>query len=289
MPDVSMSTITKSGFSARTIRSASTPLRASRKRCPRSRSSVGTKRRLTGLSSTTRIVAPNLPNFHPCPRGPLPGQTAYKRTIMPSSCVNSVTKMSQRVGRREGSEPPQTLRSRETSTTRPGVHPTDYRCRPGGTAPLTGASSPAIEPLERGRLVSKTLDVDAVLTPYQFDVLMGDAELLGVSEQGDLMRRIGGESPEVREKSRPLDRENRVRGMHADQHGRPLMPHRSAGNDLQKFPRLLHRFAIEEFGLQIPRLDGDFVQHTFRRRLFTARCASSRLGYPGTSMLRFAN
>jgi len=42
-----------------------------------------------------------------------------------------------------------------------------------------------------------------VLAAYQFDVLMGDAQLLGVSKQRDLMRRIGGESPEVREKSRP--------------------------------------------------------------------------------------
>ena len=48
----------------------------------------------------------------------------------------------------------------------------------GKTAQLTATSSPTIEPLERRRLVSKTLDVDAVLAPYQFDVLMGDAQLL---------------------------------------------------------------------------------------------------------------
>lgn len=53
--------------------------------------------------------------------------------------------------------------------------------------PLTAASSPPIEPLERGCFVSKTLNVDAVLAPYQFDVLMGDAQLLGVSQQRDLM------------------------------------------------------------------------------------------------------
>jgi hypothetical protein len=46
---------------------------------------------------------------------------------------------------------------------------------------------PAIEPLERGRLVSKTLNVDAVLATYQFDVLMGDAQFLGIYQQRDLM------------------------------------------------------------------------------------------------------
>ncbi len=57
----------------------------------------------------------------------------------------------------------------------------------GETAQLTAASSLVIEPLDRRRLVSKTLNVDAVLAPYQFDVLMGDAQLLGISQQGDLM------------------------------------------------------------------------------------------------------
>src|SRR5690242_1205030 len=109
---------------------------------------------------------------------------------------------------------------------------------------LSLRANPAIEPLECRRLVSKTLDVDAVLAPDQLDVLVGDAQLLGVSKQSDLMRRVGRESAEVREKSRPLDRENRIRGMHTDQHARPLMPHRGAGHDLQKLPRLLHRLAI---------------------------------------------
>ena len=59
--------------------------------------------------------------------------------------------------------------------------------RLGEAGPLTAASSPPIEPLERRRFVSKTLNVDAVLAPYQFDVLMGDAQLLGISQQRDLM------------------------------------------------------------------------------------------------------
>jgi len=45
----------------------------------------------------------------------------------------------------------------------------------------------AVEPFEGRRFVSKTLNVDAVLAPYQFDVLMGDAQLLGISEQRDLV------------------------------------------------------------------------------------------------------
>ena len=42
------------------------------------------------------------------------------------------------------------------------------------------------------------------------------------------------------------------------------MLHRGVGDDSQKFPRLLHRLAIEQFGLQILRLDGDFVQHVYK-------------------------
>src|SRR6266705_5171312 len=219
---------------------------------------------------------------------------------MPSSCVNSgneyVTKGEPKGGCRKRSRalPARARGTRRRSGKLRLSSPRTYIRQTNDAgfanrAPPTAASSPAIEPLERGRLVSKALDVDAVLAPYQFDVLMGDAQLLGISQQCDLMRRIGGESPEVGEKSRPLDRENRVRGLHADQHARPLMPHRGAGNDLQKFPRLLHRLAIEEFGLQIPRLDGDFVQHGNRAPVFTGRCASSRLGYSGKSMLWFAN
>jgi len=57
------------------------------------------------------------------------------------------------------------------------------------------------------------------------------------------------------------------------------MSHRGARNDLQKFPRLFHRLAIEKLCLQIPRLDGDFVQHLYRAPYrFTGRRISSRLG-----------
>ena len=38
---------------------------------------------------------------------------------------------------------------------------------------------------------------------------------------------------------------------------------RGVGDDSQKIPRLLHRLAIEQFSLQILRLDGDFVQHIY--------------------------
>ena len=41
---------------------------------------------------------------------------------------------------------------------------------------------------------------------------------------------------------------------------------RGVGHDSQKFPRLLHRLTIEQFGLQVLRLDGDFVQHIYRAR-----------------------
>ena len=39
------------------------------------------------------------------------------------------------------------------------------------------------------------------------------------------------------------------------------MFHRRVSDELQKLSRLLHRLPIEQFGLQIFRLYGDFVQH----------------------------
>jgi len=82
--------ITKSGLSARTIRSASSPPRASSKRYPRSRSSVATKRRLTGLSSMIRIVATTSPISMPGePASARSRQQSAKWIIMPLSCVNT--------------------------------------------------------------------------------------------------------------------------------------------------------------------------------------------------------
>src|SRR5712691_2971895 len=42
------------------------------------------------------------------------------------------------------------------------------------------------------------------------------------------------------------------------------MLNRGVGDDSQKFPSLLHRLTIEQFRLQIVRLDDDFVQHGYR-------------------------
>src|SRR5712692_26231 len=131
-----MSMITKSGLSVRTIRSASSPLRASSKRCPRSRSSVATKCRLTGLSSTIRIVATNLSVFIRCPEEPprlLPGQRCAKWIIMPPSWVNSgneyVTEGEPKGGVREAVADPSPTREREAwrrSLRAPAVIPPTY-------------------------------------------------------------------------------------------------------------------------------------------------------------------
>ena len=92
--------------------------------------------------------------------------------------------MSRRVSRKEG------VGSRRRPLLRLATgsdeYRTDQRCPPE-TAPPTGASFLGVEPLDRRLLVSKTLNVDAVLAPYQFDVLMGDAQLLGITQEGDLM------------------------------------------------------------------------------------------------------
>src|SRR5207248_2097725 len=165
--------------------------------------------------------------YHPIPEHPpFSSISDGLRTIMPPSWVNpgneNVTEAEPKggVGERCRPSPPRRGQGRRGVPRR--ISDNTNAAWPAKPAQLRPASSPAIEPLERRRFVSKTLDVDAVLAPYQFDVLMGDAQLLGVPKQSDLMRRIGGESPEVREKSRPLNRENRVRGMHTDQHARPL-------------------------------------------------------------------
>jgi len=96
--------------------------------------------------------------------------------------------MSQSVSRKEESEavadPPS--RGRENVAEPPPTYVRQPN-RLGEAVPVAAASSPPIEPLERRRFVSKTLNVDAVLAPYQFDVLMGDAQLLGISDQRDLM------------------------------------------------------------------------------------------------------
>src|SRR5882672_7517904 len=110
--------------------------------------------------------------------------------------------MSQRVSRKEGSgsavagpsQPGGAKRAEASQCRTKGsrlahysdVCRTDQRCWPE-TAPPTAASLLGIEPLDRRRLVSKTLNVDAMLASYQFDVLVGDAQLLGITQEGDLM------------------------------------------------------------------------------------------------------
>ena len=111
--------------------------------------------------------------------------------------------MSQRVSRKEGvgkrRRRPLPARRRETCRSfamqnkrlATGRHysdvcRTDQRCWPE-PAPPTAASLLGIEPLDRRHLVSKALNVDAMLASYQFDVLVGDAQLLGITQEGDLM------------------------------------------------------------------------------------------------------
>src|SRR5882762_3205827 len=144
MPEVSTSMITKSGFSARTILSASSPSQASSNRCPWSRSSVVTKRRLTGLSSMARIVATTLPGSHPVlrnPLGPASGQLIANEIIMPPSCVNTgnknVTEGEPKGGGREAVPAPT-----------PQTHAIGLAERLG---PL---HSPGFEPLDRWRFGS---------------------------------------------------------------------------------------------------------------------------------------
>ncbi len=108
---------------------------------------------------------------------------------MPPSCVNSgnenVTEREPKGG--VGScRRPSLPRARNVAEPPPGTYVRQPN-RLGEAVPVAAASSPPIEPLERRRFVSKTLNVDAVLAPYQFDVLMGDAQLLGISDQRDLM------------------------------------------------------------------------------------------------------
>src|SRR6266487_4262299 len=115
---------------------------------------------------------------------------------MPPSCVNSgneyVTEGEPKGGgRRRSRALPARARGTRRRIRRLRLSPrrmSDRLTMPAWrVAPLTAASSPAVEPLERRRLVSKALNVDAVLAPYQFDVLMGDAQLLGISQQCDLV------------------------------------------------------------------------------------------------------
>src|SRR5689334_23214595 len=66
------------------------------------------------------------------------------------------------------------------------------------------------DPLKRGGFVAEALDVDSVLMPDQFDVLMRDPEFLGISQQGDSVLRIRGKLLEVREEAGSLDRKHGI-------------------------------------------------------------------------------
>src|SRR5262249_24103686 len=66
------------------------------------------------------------------------------------------------------------------------------------------------DPLERRGFVAKALNVDSVLSSDELEVLVRDAELLGVSQERDPVLRVLGKLSEVSEKSGPLDCKHRV-------------------------------------------------------------------------------
>src|SRR5690349_11804208 len=76
------------------------------------------------------------------------------------------------------------------------------------------------DPQERRSLVPEALDVDSVLAPDQLEILMRDPELLGVSEERDLVLRVLGELLEVGQKPRSLHGKYRIRRMNRHEHGR---------------------------------------------------------------------
>src|SRR5262249_26171422 len=136
-------------------------------------------------------------------------------------------------------------------------------------AGLSGRRVSGAQPGDRAGLVAERAQPYAPHARDRGDVLLGDAQLGRVADEGDPVFRPE-RAIQVIGESVTLDGEDRNRVAHADEDQREAMLLRACEHRFEKLPGLLGRLPVEELAAKMARLRADAVPGTAlpRRKRF---------------------
>jgi len=124
--------------------------------------------------------------------------------------------------------------------------------------------APFSHPFDGLRLDLEVAKRDSLLAREQRDVIVGHAQLDGIAEERDPVRRIRCELLEGLEDPESLDGENGFRGAHVHEDARASVPRAFEHHCTKKPPRFLGGFPLEQFRSEETAFHRDPVLHSLR-------------------------